>query len=119
MLAHILIVGQDSSLIETRAWVLQKAGFEATPTQWSAELSSSLRDSSIDLVVLCHSLSDRECHQLLAAIHSTQPAMRALVLTANTGDFPEDDRQGVLSAYASPTELIAKVRQMAAIEVAS
>ena len=112
MPASILIYGHDSKLLETRAWVLERAGFRVLRAASYADARHTLGREAIDLFIVCHTLLSREAEDVLADAHSDKPGVRSLLLTADTAEYTEDEANGVLSAFADPRMLIAKAREL-------
>jgi hypothetical protein len=70
--AHILSVGNDSTLLDSRQLVLQSAGHQVISISSRAALSKEFLDR-FDIVVLCHTITPRDqivqsirrlCHDL-------------------------------------------------------
>ena len=77
----ILLVGQDVSLLETRAEVLKKTGADVdycTASKVLATLASELPN----LVVLCHSLTEHEAEAIADKVHACSPKTRVLLVVS-------------------------------------
>lgn len=106
-LSRILIYGIDSQLIQTRQWVLEKAGFDVQTVQDLSKAREILSTGSVDIFILCHTLSAEECNGALYLGHHLQPEMKNLILTAEP--FERSHRDAILTAFATPEALITAV----------
>lgn len=78
----ILLVGQDSRLLETRAAVL--ARLQATVVSRDlAESLEILERETFHLVVLCHSLSEKQAHEITGVIRQRWPTTKILLVASN------------------------------------
>jgi len=104
----ILILGRDISLLETRRWVLEHVGFEVSATLDPKEAAKRIDAGSVDLFILCHTLSTEEHIYVLAHAHSQCPRVKTLILTTFRSGC-ESKEDFVLSEFASPRMLISTV----------
>ena len=111
-LPSILIYGRDPSLLDTRRWVLEKAGYRVFSAQTLAEAERLAATEPISLFVLCHSLTPQDCQDALAAAGKIQPKMRRLLITANTPVCNQGHEDRLLSAFDGPQALIAAVHDL-------
>lgn len=78
----ILLVGQDSRLLETRAAVLAKV--QATVTcQEPNDSLGILECEMFDLVVLCHSLTEKQAGQITDVVRGRWPKTKILLVVSN------------------------------------
>lgn len=78
----ILLVGQDSRLLETRAAVLAK--IKATVVcQEPAESLEILEREIFDLVVLCHSLTEKQVGEVTDVVRRRWPKTKILLVVSN------------------------------------
>ncbi len=105
----ILIYGTDSSLIETRRWVLEKAEFEVHPVQDLSQAREVLSTGTVDIFILCHTLSAEECSGALSLAHLLRPETKNLILAAVLSECSGTARDAILTAFASPQLLISTV----------
>jgi len=78
----ILLVGQDSRLLETRAAVLAK--IQATVVcQEPAESLEILEREIFDLVVLCHSLTEKQIGEIAGVVRRRLPKAKILLVVSN------------------------------------
>lgn len=79
--ASILLFGQDTRLVDTRRWVLEKAGFQLHTALSLTDLDWMAEQHQIDLFILCDSLSSELRLQALEVIRYRWPLSQRLVLT--------------------------------------
>jgi len=112
----VLVYGRDAHLIDTRRWVLEHAGIRATTaTEWQ-DAQRILTAEPIDLFILCHTLSPEESDHAIATAHALRPAMKLLVLTANTPLGSLGRHEKVISAFSGPRTLVAAVETLLALD---
>jgi DNA-binding NtrC family response regulator len=78
--AGILIFGHNAILLETRRWILKKAGFRVWTATETTEAVQILVKEPIDLFILDQSLPLDECVPILKTAHTLRPDMENLVL---------------------------------------
>lgn len=105
----ILMFGQDTQLLQTRAWVLERGGYAPGSVATLAALGSAVSDPVWDLLILCHSLSREDLSAALTVTTARAPALRTLVLDAEGTLFAEDD-SAWLDVWTGPIGLLARVR---------
>jgi CheY-like chemotaxis protein len=72
---HILSVGSDPSLLESRRIVLQQAGYTVTTAVGFIEAMQQCRSGrKFDTVIICHSLPQRDKHAIAAAFRANCPS---------------------------------------------
>ena len=108
----ILIFGRDSTLLETRGWILERTGaliFSATSLPETEKIAA---EHSISLLVICHSVSPEDCEQLLLAMDQLQPNVKKLLMTANTPLSPLGQGERTVSAFEGPAALLGTVEDL-------
>jgi len=110
--AAVLIYGRDHRLLETRRWVLERAGLTVRTTVELSDIEEILASQTIDLFILCHTLSPEESDVVLAKAHTLRPDMKYLVLTANTPLGSLGSREEFVSAFEGPRTLLAVVERL-------
>ena len=55
---QIVIYGQDVTLLNTRAWVLRRSGFDVHTSTEFEGLRGQGESQNVDLLILCHTLND-------------------------------------------------------------
>jgi hypothetical protein len=102
---QVLIYGQDKTLLETRQWVLEHAGFAVTGSTDLTAIEAYLAAKTFAVFVLCHSLTATDRVSALACSHAQSSDIKNLVL-ATALPLPAHHRDIILSAYLSPKALI-------------
>jgi len=81
-MAAILLIGEDSVLLRTRAAVLRKTGAQIeTSDPRSALVTQS--EKQCDLVLLCHSLSEARAASLAMSIRKQWPRTKILQVSSD------------------------------------
>ena len=107
----ILIFGRDSRLLETRRWVLERAGFVVSTVFDLESAMAGIDGKPVDLLILCYTISAAQCTSILDTVHALNPGMKTLILNSGrTGCNSESDF--VLHDFASPEILISRVRDL-------
>ena len=108
----ILVYGRDPSLLDTRRWVLERAGYRVLTAQALAEAKHLAATEPVKVLLLCHSLSAQDSENALAAADTIRPEMRRLLITANTHVCTARHEDHILSAFDGPQALIAAVQEL-------
>ena len=114
--AVILIFGRDSTLLETRGWLLGRTGALILSATSLIETEKIAAGHKISLLVICHSVSQEDCEQLLSVVDRLQPGVRKLLMTANTSLGPLGQKERTLSAFAGPEALLETVGTLLSVE---
>ena len=112
--SSILVYGCDLTLLETRSWLLERAGFEVLQAKELSEAKQIVSTQSIHLLLLCHSLSVEDCQSILEAADTLQPTMKRLVMTANRELCSRGEAEPQLSAFAGSRALLIAVEEILA-----
>jgi len=110
--AFILVYGRSALLLETRRWVLERAGMKVKTATRLSEVEEMLVGEAIDLFILCHTLSPEEGDHCLMKASALRPAMKKLVLTANTPLGSLGPRETRVSAFSGPKVLVSEVEKL-------
>lgn len=78
----ILLVGQDFRLLATRAAVLAKTDASVVCCN-ALEAMKILENESFELIVLCHSLAEKQASEITDAVHHRWPKTRILMVVSN------------------------------------
>ena len=107
----MLIYGRDLSLLETRGWVLERAGYASFLALRLDELKEIAASQPIALLLLCHSLSPEDGEEAMKAAAALRPGIRNLLVTANTSVASSARGERTVSAFDGPRAMIAAVAQ--------
>jgi hypothetical protein len=77
--AHILCVGHDRMLLNTRRWILE-ALYQVDIAATIPDATDKIAKISFDLVILCNSLSLEECSQVGGLVRGKAPKTKVLRL---------------------------------------
>jgi hypothetical protein len=81
LLSSVLFFGHDELLLLTRGRVFELAGFHVCFAQELRLLSELMRERSVDLIVLCHSLSHAECETAASIAENERIQVLRLLFT--------------------------------------
>jgi len=84
----IVLFGHDARLLETRKWALHSLGYRVLTAMHLAELDRIPNSPPVDLLVLCHTLSAKECAHAAAHASSRWPAIKKLALVRDSAKRP-------------------------------
>ncbi|HEX9330886.1 MAG TPA: response regulator transcription factor [Anaerolineales bacterium] len=101
---HILIVDDESSLRQTLARILQRAGFEVTTTATGGEALKLLAQHSFDLVYLDIRMPDVSGLEVLKTVHTKFPELPVILFTAqpDLNSAVEALRRGAIDYLLKP-----------------
>ncbi len=102
----ILNVGQDPVLLETRSLVLCAGGYTVESCS-IGEAINRFRAADFDLVVLCHSVPQRDREHLICLIRDCGCSTPVLFVAASSADCP--DRLANASSRSNPQELLQSI----------
>jgi DNA-binding response OmpR family regulator len=108
--ARVLVVSRDEMLLRTRVMILG-AFFEVSGAGRSSEAIALIEDHVFDLMVLCHSLTNAECEQLVDLAHEGNPNTMVLAMSAR-GDASKPWADKQLGVDAGPYGLLKKCAAM-------
>jgi DNA-binding response OmpR family regulator len=105
-MSRILLAGEDLHLLETRAAVLARTGASVLwGTSQKAELL--LTSECFDLLVLCHTLSDRQREKITALANRRWPMTTVLQLVTSVCEEQTVDKShGIRTSVCEPRRLI-------------
>ena len=109
----ILIYGHDPTLLDTRRWVLEKAGFQVFTVGEMEGTAKLLADERIDLLLLCHTLTSEERRTIRAATTNLRPATKTLVMMTTSQEAGREETEGgSIHIFAGAAGLIAATRKL-------
>jgi DNA-binding NtrC family response regulator len=110
-LASVLVFGSDYQLVHTRSLILEKAGFRVRTASSLPDIQKLLSEPSMDVMLLCHSLSTQDCSEALIITHDRWPRIQTIALVSGSSNCGSDSVDSVLEATEGPAKLISAVRQ--------
>jgi CheY-like chemotaxis protein len=78
-----LSVGRDPVLLKTRTLVLERSRYKVVARASVGEALDCLQANEFDLILLCHSLSNRERERLTNSVRSRGLNARVVLVTTN------------------------------------
>jgi CheY-like chemotaxis protein len=111
-MSRILLAGSDFRLLETRAAVLAKTGAEVIFRN-TKETLGILDQDEFDLVILCHSLPERDAAEIVAKVHEKSPGTRILMVTSRLDMYGmRPDSMVDATSLPEPGQLVALASQL-------
>ena len=109
----ILIYGHDRTLLDTRRWVLEKAGFQVFTVGKMENAAKIVADERIDLLLLCHTLTAEERRAALVAATAHRPGTKRLVMMTTSQEVGLEEIEGEsVHIFAGAAALIAATRKL-------
>ncbi|HEX3569673.1 MAG TPA: hypothetical protein VHU44_02505 [Acidobacteriaceae bacterium] len=109
----VLIYGHDARLLESRKWVLQSFGYRALSVRHLAGLNRVSLTPPIDLLVLCYTLTPKECDSAIAYAKLRWPNVKELALVRYSAAREAAPVPAhVLKALDAPDPLLSMVSQL-------
>ena len=107
---NVLVVSRDEMLLRTRTMILG-AFFDVQGAGRPSEARALIQGTMFDLVVLCHSLTNEECVDLVQLTHDQNPRPKILAMNgSDRSPKPWADKQ--LGVDAGPYGLVKKCAEM-------
>jgi DNA-binding response OmpR family regulator len=106
----ILNIGQDRALLDSRGLVLQSAGYTVESICSIEQAIDRFKAGVFHLVVLCHSLSEKERERLIRHIRVDGPATPVIFTAAIYAACP--DHLADRSIGSAPDELLRSVHDV-------
>jgi DNA-binding NtrC family response regulator len=114
--AHVLIVGKDETLLQTRRLILGTF-FHVETAGRVSHAAGILTEQSFDLIVLCYSLTDDECQKVLEMVAYQDPQPQVLSMSTFGRPAAALGIHEELSAEDGPYALVKKCAQMLDVDL--
>jgi hypothetical protein len=108
----ILLYGRDAHLLETRKWVLQSLGYRVQTMHRLADIHQIPQTPPVALLVLCHTLSAKECADAIDRATALWPQLKKLALLRDTSRRPSDVLGQVQQTLDGPAPLLRMVGEL-------
>lgn len=109
----ILHVGRDLSLLTSRSLILARTGVPVVRCQETSGFDSLLEKHGEGLLVLCHSVSEADCLEVLRKTRQRRPDMKILCMEKGIlGSRPGAEGGGPISFTSGPYRLVEKVAEL-------
>ena len=102
----VLCYGHDSCLLTTRQQILERAGFATEIVGSQQEFEHCLQEYSVDLVLLCHSLTTAECEYVKQAVHVQAEPTLLLLLSKGVNKCSLEGVDALFNSGEGPSALI-------------
>jgi hypothetical protein len=111
-MSKILLVGNDFRLLTTRAAVLARTMANVVCCN-TAEAAQTLQNESFDLVVLCHSLTEKQISETTEMTHLRLPTARILrVISDISQEWPRGGPAFDATSSSDPDGLIRRTSEL-------
>lgn len=105
--SSILVFGRDLALLDTRALVLKQAGYKVKAfSSWE----EAPETEAVDLMILCHSLTEAERTTILRSAAAQWPSARKLAMAPLRGSV--EGMAEVFNSFEGPAKLVERVRNL-------
>lgn len=99
-------------LLDTRRWVLEQAGFAVFTISSMDSAVQVVAEHSVDLLLLCHTLTPAERHSVVATASAFKPQIKKLVMTTAAEEACREELEGEsLHVFAGAEGLVAATRK--------
>jgi hypothetical protein len=106
----VLVFGRDYQLVHTRSLILEKAGYHVRTASSLPEIRQLPSEPTMDMMVLCHSLTAQDCAQALIITHERWPRIQTVALVSGSSGCGSEGADTVMEATEGPAKLISAVR---------
>jgi hypothetical protein len=109
----ILIYGHDARLLDVRKWALQYRGYHVVTVEHLNAIDRIPQGSKPVLVVLCHTLSPRECLNAVKRASVYWPEIKAITLVRDGAKSAPEVSGRIPHTIVGATRLLAMVTELA------
>jgi hypothetical protein len=106
MLSSVLFFGHDELLLLTRGRIFELAGFRVCFAQKLGQVPELICERSIDLIVLCHSLSKAECEMACSIAEKERIQVIRLLFTEEECRKSENAAHWTFDSMRGPVALL-------------
>ena len=110
-LPRLLCYGHDDMLLFTRKKILERE-FSVDVCTRLSELDAVLAAGPVDIAVVCHSVPDAECEEMMHRVREHSPGVKVLVLYASTPDLCSSHSDESMENLEGPSSLLHKVHEL-------
>ena len=108
---RLLCYGHDGMLLYTRKLILE-AEFSVERCEDLAGLSKLLSRGPVDLVLVCHSVPQEECEEVIEKVRAESPAAKVLVLREALGGACSAHSDGTMNNLEGPPALLHEIHAL-------
>lgn len=111
MLPRLLCYGHDDLLLFTRKKILERDFSVETCTHITG-LEAILSRGPLDIAVLCHSVPDAECQEVLLRVRECSPHVKVLVLYESVPEVCTEASDRTMESLEGPGALVHDVHAL-------
>ena len=111
---RILCYGHDEMLLHTRKLILDRE-FVAEKCDTLAGLTEILSRCPVDLLLICQSVPDAECKEVIEMARAASPEMKVLVMQAGHAGLCSVHSDAAMENLEGPPALLEEIRGMLGI----
>lgn len=108
---RLLCYGHDDLLLYTRKKILERE-FSVEICTHVSGLGEVLARGRVDIAVVCHSVPDAECEEVMHRVREHSPGVKVLVLYEAVQEFCSDHSDKTMECLEGPSRLIDDVRAL-------
>lgn len=108
---RLICYGHDDLLLYTRKKILEREFFVETCAHVS-ELGEILARGPVDIAVLCHSVPDAECEEVMHRVRQHSPSVKVLVLYEALPESCSDHSDKKMECLEGPSTLVDDVHEL-------
>ncbi len=108
----ILLYERDAHLTQTMQWTLQSSGYRVLSASQLDQFDSVPLTPPIDLLVLGHTITSKECAAAIAHASSRWPRIKCLALALDNSNSAAARRRQSLDPMDTPTHLLSTVSRL-------
>jgi hypothetical protein len=108
----ILLYGHNARLLESRKWALQSRGYRVYAILQLTNFEDVPLAPRMDLLVLCHTVTPKECAAAVACASARWPEIKKLALVRDLGKRPAGILSRVLQTLDGPNRLLSTVTEL-------
>ncbi len=116
MTAEVLVFSRDQLLLETRRLILG-AFFHAQGAGSIQDAEALLAMHHFDLIILCSTLSEEECHRVFEFAGYQKPRPQVLVMSTPGCDPPRYAADHVLMTESGPYQLLKRSADILGVDL--
>jgi CheY-like chemotaxis protein len=109
---YVLCYGDDPELLRIRRLVLEQAGLKVLATTEAEALRQMAKLQQVSLLIVGHSLGEKECKRALHLARDCNPPIKALMLYIYSPACDVEVDVETLDALDGPQRLIEKVKKI-------
>jgi hypothetical protein len=115
---NVLVFGSDPVLLDTRRWLLEKAGFSVWAVSTVSDAQERLVEHDIALVVFCSSARPEAAPSVVTAARSHNPNVKTLFVTQGS-PIARPLGGEVIYSLAGPAVFVSCVRRLLGLQMNS